>query len=89
MVAAKRHLQRGLDYPNREFYHGDMRVAIYRETGEVSPPGDYAAPNVDVPTVHVSTEGQYSPSMDDLVKRIPLLAAQQDDALGASGAGVS
>ena len=39
--------------------------------------------------VHVSTEGQYSPSMDDLVKRIPLLAAQQDDALGASGAGVS
>jgi hypothetical protein len=50
MVAAKRHLQRGLDYPNREFYHGDMRVAIYRETGEVSPPGDYAAPNVDVPS---------------------------------------
>ena len=87
MVAAKRHLQRGLDDPNREFYHGDMRVAIYRETGEMSPPGDYAAPNFDVPTVHVSTELQYSPSMDDLVKRIRLLDARQGNALDASSAG--
>ncbi len=83
MVAAKRHLQRGLDDPNREFYHSDKRVAIYRETGEMSPPGNYAPPNFDVPTVHVSTEGQYSPSMDDLVKRIRLFDAQQGGALHA------
>ena len=27
-VAARRHLQRGLENPNREFYHGDERIAI-------------------------------------------------------------
>ena len=70
MVAARRHLQRGLADPNREFYHGDKRVEVYRETGEMAPPGDYAAPDFDVPTMHVSTEGEYSPSMDEIVKRI-------------------
>ena len=76
MVAARRHLQRGLEDPNREFYHGDKRVEIYRQTGEIAPPGNYAAPDFDVPTIHVSTEGQYSPSIDDIVKRIRLLNAQ-------------
>src|SRR5208282_3333215 len=28
--AARRHLQRGLNDSNREFYHGDKRVAVYR-----------------------------------------------------------
>src|SRR5215467_4397565 len=32
-VAASRHLQRGLENPNRELCHGDRRVAHYRETG--------------------------------------------------------
>ena len=76
MVAATRHLQRGLNDPNREFYHGDKRVEIYRETGEMLPPGDYTAPAFNVPTIHVSTEGQYSPSIDDIVQRIRLLNAQ-------------
>ncbi len=70
MVAARRHLQRGLDDPNREFYHGDRRVEVYRETGEMAPPGEYAEPDFDVPTIHVSTEGEYSPGMDEIVKRI-------------------
>ncbi len=73
MVAAKRHLQRGLDDSNREFYHGDRRVAIYKETGEMSPPGSYVAPDFDVPTVQVSTEAEYSPSIDEIVKRFRLL----------------
>ena len=70
MVAVRRHLQRGLDDPNREFYHGDKRVEVYRETGEIEPPGEYEAPDFDVPTIHVSTEGEYSPGMDEIVKRI-------------------
>ena len=89
MVAAQRHLQRGLDDPNREFYHGDKRVEIYRETGEISPPDDYTAPDFNVPTVHVSTEGQYSPSIDDLVKRIRLLDAQRGGEPNPFGDGVS
>ena len=79
MVAARRHLQRGLDNPNREFYHGDKRVEIYRKTGELSPPGNYKAPDFDLPTLYVSTEQHYSPSIDDIVKRIQLLDAQRSD----------
>ena len=70
MVAANRHLQRGLDNPNREFFHGDKRVSIYRKTGVMSPPGNYMAPDFNVPTVRVSTEGQYSPSIDEIVNLV-------------------
>ena len=76
MVAARRHLQRGLDDPDREFYHGDKRVGIYRRTGEIAPPGDYTPPDFDVPTIHVSTEDGYSPDIDEIVKRIRLLSDQ-------------
>ncbi len=67
LVAAQRHLQRGLVDPSREFFHGDERVSIYRKTGVMSPPGNYVVPDFNVPTVHVSTEGQYSPSIDEIV----------------------
>ena len=69
-VAARRHLQRGLENPNREFYHGDPRVAHYRETGEVLSPASYQAPQFDVPTIKVSTDGEYVPSIDEIVKQI-------------------
>ncbi len=77
MVAARRHLERGLDDPDREFYHGDKRVEIYRRTGETAPPGDYTPPDFDLPTIHVSTEDGYSPDIDEIVKRIRLLNDQQ------------
>lgn len=69
-VAARRHLQRGLENPNREFYHGDRRVAHYRKTGEVLSPASYQAPQFDVPTIKVSTDGEYVPSIDEIVKQI-------------------
>jgi predicted kinase len=69
-VAARRHLQRGLENPNREFYHGDKGVSIYRETGVFSPAGDYAPPKFDVPTILVSTEADYSPCLEDIVSQI-------------------
>lgn len=69
-VAARRHLQRGLENPNREFYHGDKRVALYRETGEVTPPGSYTEPKFNVPTIRVSTDGEYVPCIDEIVRRI-------------------
>lgn len=80
-VAAGRHLRRGLDDPGREFYHGDRRVSIYRATGVTSPAGPYEAPAFDVPTVHVSTDGPYSPTIDELVEKIRL-----QNALPAAGA---
>ena len=69
-VAARRHLQRGLENPNREFYHGDRRVAHYRETGEILSPEGYAAPQFNVPTIEVSTDGEYVPCIDEIVRQI-------------------
>lgn len=83
-VAAKRHLQRGLADPRREFYHGDRRVSVYRATGEMSPPGKYIAPNFDVPTIHVLTEGECSPSIDEIAREIQPDSAQQAGAADAA-----
>jgi predicted kinase len=69
-VAARRHLERGLENPSREFYHGDKRVAHYRETGEMLPPASYAEPDFEVPTIRVSTDGEYVPGVEEIVRRI-------------------
>ena len=69
-VAASRHLQRGLENPNREFYHGDKRVADYRKTGKISPAASYTAPKFNLPTIQVSTDGEYMPCIDEIMKRI-------------------
>ena len=69
-IAARRHLERGLEDPKREFYHGDKRVTHYKETGEILPPADYEPPKFNVPTIEVSTVGEYVPSIDDIVKQI-------------------
>ncbi len=69
-TAAQRHLQRGLANPRREFYHNDKRVALYRTTGDIGTPAPYVAPNFDVPTLYVSTEDDYSPSLDEITRRI-------------------
>lgn len=76
-TAAQRHLQRGLANPRREFYHEDKRVALYRATGEIGTPKPYVAPNFDVPTIHVSTENDYSPSLDEIAHQIQSQDAEQ------------
>lgn len=70
IVAAKRHLQRGLDNPSREFYHSDNRVVHYRKTGEFLLPASYDTPKLNVPTIKVSTAGEYVPCLDEIVKQI-------------------
>mgnify|MGYP000337872091 CR=1 FL=1 len=69
-LAAKRHLQRGLDDASREFYHGDNRVTHYKKTGEFLEPGEYQPPNFDVPTITVSTENGYLPSLNSIKERL-------------------
>ncbi|HEY0350300.1 MAG TPA: AAA family ATPase, partial [Pyrinomonadaceae bacterium] len=71
-IAAQRHLQRGLANPRREFYHEDKRVSLYRATGEIGTPGPYVTPKFNVPTLYVSTENDYSPSLDELTRQIQL-----------------
>jgi hypothetical protein len=70
LVAARRHLRRGLENPQREFYHSDNRVVHYRKTGEFLLPASYDAPKFDVPTIEVSTDGEYVPSIDEIIKQI-------------------
>ena len=69
-IAAERHLQRGLANPRREFYHEDKRVSLFRETGQMGTPKPYVAPDVGVPTLHVSTENDYEPSLDEITNEI-------------------
>lgn len=66
MLCAQRHLDRGLNDPDREFYHGDNRVKVYRETGEFLEPGDYSPPSFDLPTLRVATTDGYSPELTDI-----------------------
>ena len=62
-LCAQRHLGRGLMDPTREFYHGDKRVKVFRETGEFRGPGDYSPPSFDLPTLRVVTTDGYSPEL--------------------------
>ncbi len=66
-LSAQRHLERGLANPTREFYHGDKRVAIFRETGKFEPGDEYIPPDYDVPTLRVSTVDGYAPELDKIV----------------------
>ena len=74
-TAANRHLQRGLSEPEREYFHGDKRVVVYRETGEILPAANYETPHFDIPTLHVVTIGEYSPTIDEIVDKIRHTAA--------------
>lgn len=69
-VTSRRPLQRGLENPDREFYHGDHRAAHYRKTGEILSPAGYETPKFDVPTIQVSTDAEYVPCIDEIVKQI-------------------
>lgn len=68
--AADRSIGRGLEQPEREFYHGDNRVVHYKKTGEILVPADYEEPRFDVPTVTVSTDREYTPPLDEIVRQI-------------------
>ncbi len=65
-TSARRHLDRGLTNPKREFYHGDKRVSVFRETGVFLPGGPYEPPRYDVPTLAVSTRDGYDPGLDEI-----------------------
>jgi len=69
-MTSRRPLDRGINDPGREFYHGDHRVVQYKKTGEILTPAGYEPPQFDVPTIEVSTDGDYVPSIDKIVTRI-------------------
>jgi|ERR1051326_1781983 predicted kinase len=69
-VAANRHLERGMNDPNRGFFHGDHRVAHFKETGVVLAPAVYEPPKLEVCTIKVSTLNGYDPGLEEIRKQI-------------------
>ena len=45
-----------------------IEVVHYKQTGELLTPADYAE-KFDLPTIKVSADGDYVPSLEDIVKR--------------------
>ncbi|MHC1694814.1 MAG: AAA family ATPase [Eubacteriales bacterium] len=68
-VALDRFIQRGLDDPQREYFHGDKGVDMARKgiRVEISP---YEEPSLDAPTFYVDTSDGYVPSVKELGKII-------------------
>ena len=68
-LAHKRYLERGIDNPLREYFHGDVGVSEHRnhETVSILP---YEEPEIDVPTYYIDTKNNYEPSIEVLMKLI-------------------
>ena len=60
-VSRERFVNRGLENPLREYFHGDRGVDLA---------ASYEEPRLDVPTIHVDTTDAYRPSIDELKARI-------------------
>lgn len=71
-VAARRYLERGLADEAREYYHGDNMVVHYRKTGEILPHAEFVPLTFDLPTIEVSTDGEYFPTIDEIIEKIHL-----------------
>lgn len=68
-VALERFVQRGLENPLREYFHGDKGVDMARKGIELSV-SPYEEPRLDVPTFHIDTMGEYHPSIEEIRHRI-------------------
>ena len=64
-IALNRFVNRGLNNPAREYFHGDKGVDLARRGFELSV-SPYDEPRLDVPTFHIDTTNDYNPSIDEL-----------------------
>jgi predicted kinase len=65
-LARSRHIQRGLNDPQRERFHGDYEVRAARD-GHMMPIGDYDPPRFDVPTLQLDTSDGYKPEVERII----------------------
>jgi len=66
-LARARHIARGLADPERERFHWDRPVMAAREGREL-PIGEYDAPHLDVPILHVDTTDEYNPALKSIIE---------------------
>ena len=69
-MTSQRPLERAIENPEREFYHGDNRAVHYKQTGEILAPAPYDPPKFDIPTIEVSTDDGYHPSLEEIVEKV-------------------
>jgi adenylate kinase family enzyme len=69
-LAVERFINRGLENPLREYFHGDKGVDMARKGIIDSNVVPYEEPQLDVPTFHVDTSGEYNPSIKELWGKI-------------------
>ncbi|MGI6240106.1 MAG: zeta toxin family protein [Christensenellales bacterium] len=68
-VALNRFLERGLENPLREYFHGDKGVDLARR-GEALSVSPYDEPRLGIPTHIVDTSGAYDPPLCALAERL-------------------
>jgi hypothetical protein len=68
-IALNRFVQRGLNNPLREYFHGDKGVDMARKGFELSV-SPYEEPRINVPRFHIDTSGEYNPSIKELSREI-------------------
>lgn len=64
-IALDRFINRGLDNPLREYFHGDKGVDLARK-GVTLSVSSYEEPKIDAPTYYIDTSGEYTPSLEEL-----------------------
>ena len=67
MLARERRIQRALEDPARERFHGDTDVRMFKQGLKVGPGGEYQPPEMPVPTLHVDTTEAYEPGIEEIV----------------------
>ena len=68
-LAHKRYMERGINNPLREYFHGDMGVSNNRN-GEKVNILPYEEPKIAVPTYCIDTKDSYKPTIEELRKMI-------------------
>jgi len=66
VIASDRMTKRGLENPRRERFHRDFSVHTARK-GHENLISDYTPPTFDASMLDVNTEGNYSPSLEEII----------------------
>jgi len=66
MIASERVTNRGVANPRRESFHRNISVYTGKEGLEL-PVSDYTPPTIESPTLDVHTDGNYCPSLEEII----------------------
>lgn len=68
-ICLERFVNRGLENPLREYFHGDKGVALARRGIQLDV-SHYDEPHLDFPTIYIDTTSTYKPSIEELKAKL-------------------